>query len=108
MATIWPWQWDAYIAAVGAGRGAGDPAWLAGRMLARLDELSLYDPSSIGPDYGGGFLDVPARFTAAELAEAAGAARRCWPRPPGWSACCTRPATRMRAGRRTGPRTWSG
>jgi uncharacterized protein YidB (DUF937 family) len=72
VATIWPWQWDAYIAAVGAGRGAGDPAWLAGRMLARLDELSLYDPSSISPRYGGGFLDVPARFTAAELAEAAG------------------------------------
>ena len=72
VATIWPWQWDAYLAAVGAGRGAGDPAWLAGRMLARLDELSLYDPASIGPDYGGGFLDVPARFTAGELAEAAG------------------------------------
>jgi hypothetical protein len=72
VATIWPWQWDAYIAAVGAGRGAGDPAWLAGRMLARLDDLSLYDPSSISPDYGGGFLDVPTRFTAAELAEAAG------------------------------------
>jgi len=72
VATIWPWQWDAYIAAVGAGRGAGDPAWLAGRMLARLDELSLYDPSSISPNYGGGFLDVPARFTAAQLAEAAG------------------------------------
>jgi hypothetical protein len=71
VATVWPWQWDAYIAAVGAGRGAGDPAWLAGRMLARLDELSLYDPSSIGPDYGGGFVDVPTRFTAAELAEAA-------------------------------------
>jgi hypothetical protein len=72
VATIWPWQWDAYIGAVGAGRGSGDPAWLAGRMLARLDELSLYDPSSISPDYGGGFLDVPARFTAAELAAAAG------------------------------------
>ena len=72
VATIWPWQWDAYTAAVGAGRGAGDPAWLAGRMLARLDELSLYDPSSISPDYGGGFLDVPARFTAGELAGAAG------------------------------------
>ena len=71
VATIWPWQWDAYIAAVGAGRGAGDPAWLAGRMLARLDELSRYDPSSISPNYGGGFLDVSARFTAGELAEAA-------------------------------------
>jgi len=72
VATIWPWQWDACIAAVGAGRGAGDPAWLAGRMLARLDELSHYDPSLISPNYGGGFLDVPARFTAGELAEAAG------------------------------------
>jgi hypothetical protein len=70
VATVWPWQWDAYIAAVGAGRGAGDPAWLAGRMLATLDELSLYHPSSISPDYGG-LVDVPARFTAAELAEAA-------------------------------------
>jgi len=72
VATIWPWQWDACIAAVGAGRGAGDPAWLAGRMLARLDDLSMYALSSIRPDWGGGFLDVPARFTAAELAEAAG------------------------------------
>jgi hypothetical protein len=70
VATIWPWQWDTYIAAVGAGRGAGDPAWLAGRMLARLDDLSEYHPSSISPD--GGFLDVPARFTAAELDAAAG------------------------------------
>lgn len=72
VATIWPWQWDACVAAVGAGRGAGDPAWLAGRMLARLDELSFNPPSTISPDYGGGFLDVPTRFTAAELAEAAG------------------------------------
>jgi hypothetical protein len=70
VATIWPWQWDACIAAVGAGRGVGDPAWLAGRMLARLDDLSVYDPSSISP--GGGFMDVPARFTAAELTTAAG------------------------------------
>ena len=72
VATIWPWQWDDYSDAVGAGRGAGDPAWLAGRMLTRLDELSFYDPSSISPDHGGGVVDVPARFTAAELAEAAG------------------------------------
>jgi hypothetical protein len=72
VATIWPWQWDAYIAAVGAGRGAGDPAWLAGRMLTGLEELSLYIPSSINPHLGGGYLDVPARFTAGELAEAAG------------------------------------
>jgi len=72
VATVRPWQWDAYVGAVGAGRGAGDPAWLAGQMLARLDELSLCDPSSISPDYGGGFVDVPARFTAAELARAAG------------------------------------
>jgi uncharacterized protein YidB (DUF937 family) len=71
VATIWPWQWDAYVAAVGAGRGAGDPAWLAGRMLARLDDLSLHDPAS-SASYGGGFVDVPARFTAAELAGAAG------------------------------------
>jgi hypothetical protein len=71
VATIWPWQWDAYIAAVGAGRGAGDPAWLAGRMLARLDDLLLCDPAS-SANYGGGFVDVPARFSAAELAQAAG------------------------------------
>ena len=41
VATVWPWQWEAYTAAVGAGRGAGDPAWLAGRMLARLDDLAM-------------------------------------------------------------------
>jgi|SRR5271166_97501 len=40
-------------------------------MLARLDEVSLYPPSSISRDYGR-FLDAPAWFTAAELAEAAG------------------------------------
>ena len=71
VATIWPWQWDAYVGAVGAGRGAGDPAWLAGRMLARLDDLLLYDPAS-SANYGGGFVDVPSRFSTAELAEAAG------------------------------------
>ena len=102
VATIWPWQWDACIAAVGAGRGAGDPAWLAGRMLARLDELSLYDPSSISPGYGGGFLDVPAGSPPANWPRRPGAAIRCWlsrrPRPgrmggspstcPGSPGCC--------------------
>ena len=72
VATIWPWQWDACIAAVRAGRGTADPAWRAGRMLGRLDELSLYALDSISPDYGGGFVDVQARFTAGELAAAAG------------------------------------
>ena len=72
MATIWPWQWDACIAAVRAGRGTADPAWRAGRMLGRLDELSLYALDSISPDYGGGFVDVQTRFTAGELAAAAG------------------------------------
>ena len=46
---------------------------LAGRADAGpAGRAPLYDPSSIRPDYGGGFLDVPARFTAGELAEAAG------------------------------------
>ena len=79
VATIWPWQWDAYIAAVGAGRGAGDPAWLAGRMLARLDELSLYDPSSISPDYGVGSWTYRPGSLPLSWPRRPGAATRCWP-----------------------------
>ena len=92
-------------------------------MLARLDELSLYDPSSISPDYGGGFMDVPARFTAAELAEAAGsgdpvlaaAAAAAGPDGqvtqylagvPGCCAATPAPAATRAAGR-SSPRRWT-
>ena len=66
--TMWPEHWEAYVTAVGARRGAGDPAVLAGRLVAGLDELaSFYEPN---PAYGG-IIDVPARFTAEELTAAA-------------------------------------
>jgi hypothetical protein len=68
--TMWPEHWDSYVAAAGAGRGAGDPVRMAGRLVAGLDELVYYpDPD---PAYGG-VIDIPARFTAEELAAAGGA-----------------------------------
>ena len=68
--TMWPEQWTAYIAAARAGPGAADPAGTAGRLLERLPELTGSDPAGIDPARGG-VIDVPARFTAAELAAAA-------------------------------------
>jgi len=66
--TLWPEHWQTYVTAAGAWRGSGDPAWVAGRLIARLDELaSFVEPS---PAYGG-VIDVPARFTAGELTAAA-------------------------------------
>jgi hypothetical protein len=66
--TMWPEHWKAYVTAMGARRGAGDPAWVAGRLIAGLDELaSFHEPN---PAYGG-VIDVPARFTAGELTAAA-------------------------------------
>ena len=70
IATVWPQDWDAYAAAAGAGRGGGDPARVAGELLAGLPELAGYDLEDIEPDRGG-VIDVPDRFTAAELAAAA-------------------------------------
>ena len=66
--TVWPEHWEAYVTAAGARRGAGDPARMAGRLLAGLDEIAVMwepDPAS------GGVIDVPARFTAGELTAAA-------------------------------------
>ena len=95
--TMWPEQWAAYIAAARAGPGAADPAGVAGRLLARLPELTGLDPARIDPARGG-VIDVPARFTAADL-DAAAAHRR--------------PGAGRRGGRapgRTGrsPSTWPG
>ena len=70
IATVWPQDWDAYAAAAGAGRGGGDPARVAGELLAGLPELAGDDLEDIEPDRGG-VIDVPDRFTAAELAAAA-------------------------------------
>jgi len=66
--TMWPEHWEAYVTAVGARRGSGDPAWAAGRLIAGLDELALFHEPD--PAYGG-IIDVPARFTAEELTAAA-------------------------------------
>ncbi len=49
--TIWPEDWDAYVAAAGARRGTGDPARVAGRLLAGLDELAFFHEPN--PAYGG-------------------------------------------------------
>jgi len=65
--TVWPEHWAAYVTAAGARLGAGDPARVAGRLVAGLDELAFHDPD---PAYGG-VIDVPARFTAGELMAAA-------------------------------------
>ena len=70
IATIWPGYWDSYAAAAAAGLGADDPAAVVGRLLAPLDVLAEYDPASLDPAYGG-VVDVPARFTPAEMAAAA-------------------------------------
>ena len=68
--TVWPEQWTIYTAAARAGPGAADPAGVAGRLLTRLPELTGHDPTRIDPARGG-VIDVPARFTAAEMTSAA-------------------------------------
>ena len=70
IATIWPGYWDSYTAAAATGRGAADPAAVAGRMLAPLDELAYYAPDSHDAAYGG-VVDVPAVFTPEEVTAAA-------------------------------------
>ena len=64
--TLWPQQWTAYIAAARAGLGKADTAGTAGRLLDRLPELADCDPAGIDPARGG-VIDVPARFTPADL-----------------------------------------
>src|SRR5690348_16735458 len=71
IAAVWPQDWEAYTTAAGTGRSAGDPARLAGRLLGRLPEADEQTLESIEPGWGG-VIDVPARFTAQELAAAAG------------------------------------
>jgi uncharacterized protein YidB (DUF937 family) len=71
IATVWPEDWDAYAAAAGAGRGGGDPARVAGLLLAGPPELVYYDAEGVEPGRGG-VIDVPDRFTEEELAAAAG------------------------------------
>jgi len=67
--TMWPEHWELYAAAARGGTGAGDPARVAGRLLDHLEELAQYG-SDVDVAYGG-ILDVPARFTAAEMTAAA-------------------------------------
>ena len=67
---MWPEHWDTYIAAARAGPGAADPAGTAGRLLARLPELTSRDPAGIDPARGG-VINVPDRFTTAEVTAAA-------------------------------------
>lgn len=72
IATIWPGYWDSYTAAAAAGLGAAEPAAVVGRLLAPLDKLAEYNPADHDPAYGG-FVDVPPRFTPAEVSAAADA-----------------------------------
>jgi hypothetical protein len=66
--TVWPEHWEAYVTALGARRGAGDPACAAGRLITNLDEpAQFHEPN---PAWGG-VIDVPARFTAEEVTAAA-------------------------------------
>ena len=68
--TMWPEQWTTYTAAARAGPGASDPVGTAGRLLERLPELTNRDPAGI--DRGrGGVIDIPDRFTPAEMTAAA-------------------------------------
>ena len=66
--TVWPEQWSAYTAAARPGlkTGAADPAGTAGRLLEPLPELTGRDPAAIDP-VRGGVIDIPPRFTAADL-----------------------------------------
>ena len=68
--TLWPEHWNAYIGAARAGPGAADPAGVAGRLLARLPDLTGRDPAQIDPARGG-VIDVPPRFTISEVRTAA-------------------------------------
>jgi hypothetical protein len=64
--TSWPEHWTTYTAAARAGPGAAGPAGTAGRLLERLPELAGCDPAGIEPARGG-VVDVPDRFTPADL-----------------------------------------
>ena len=68
--TMWPEQWTAYTDAAHAGPAAADQPGTAGRLLEPLPELSGVDPVRVDPARGG-VIEVPAEFTAAEVAAAA-------------------------------------
>ena len=68
--TMWPEQWDAYIAAARTGPGAANPAGVAGRLLEPLPKLTDSDSAGIDPARGG-VIDVPDRFFTADLEAAA-------------------------------------
>ena len=68
--TVWPEHWHTYIVAARGGPGIVGPAGTAGRLLERLPELTGQDPAGIDPARGG-VIDVPDRFTAADLEAAA-------------------------------------
>ena len=63
---MWPEHWTVYTAAARAGLGPADPAGAIGRLLERLPELDGCDPAGIEPARGG-VIDVPERFTPADL-----------------------------------------
>jgi hypothetical protein len=68
--TLWPEHWNAYIGAARAGTGTPDAAGVAGRLLVRLPDLTDSDPAWIDPARGG-VIDVPVRFSIAEVTTAA-------------------------------------
>ena len=68
--TMWPEHWNTYTTASRANSGAADPAGTVGRLLERLPELKGQEPARIDPGRGG-VIDVPERFTGAEMTAAA-------------------------------------
>ena len=69
--TLWPGHWDSYLAAARTrDRLDQDPAGTAGRLLARLPDLTGHTSAEASPARGG-VLDVPAMFTPAEVIAAA-------------------------------------
>ena len=68
--TLWPEHWTAYTDAARATAGAAGPAGTTGRLLERLPELADRDPAVI-ESVRGGVIDVPDRFTPADLEAAA-------------------------------------
>jgi hypothetical protein len=67
--TMWPEQWTAYTDAAHAGPAAAGQPGTAGRLLKPLPQLSGADPASVDP-VRGGVIEVPAEFSAAEVAAA--------------------------------------
>jgi len=68
--TMWPEHWDTYTTAASARSGSADPAGAVGLLLEGMQELTDRAPAGIDPARGG-VIDVPDRFTAADLTAAA-------------------------------------